>query len=56
MLLAEKGLIPPKYFEHDPNIKNINGETVAILLADYGIIPPKEWCHDPNITYEVNNI
>ena len=49
MLLAKKGIIPPKEYYHDPNIKNNDGDTVAILLARNGIIPPKEWHHDPNI-------
>ena len=33
MRLAYSGLIPPKDWEHDPNIQNNNGDTVAMILA-----------------------
>jgi len=47
MLLAKNGIVPPKEWYHDPNIKNDWSETVAILLARNGILPPKEWlCYD----------
>jgi len=48
-MLAECGIIPPKYFEHDPTIKNNYNETVAILLARKGVIPPEQWYHNPTI-------
>jgi len=41
MILAYDKIIPPRYFEHDPNMTNINNETVAILLAKNGIVPPE---------------
>ncbi len=49
MLLANKGKIPPKEYEHDPtlfyniidNNTIIKDGTIAMLLADNGIIPPK---------------
>ena len=47
MFFAYKGIIPPKEWYHDPNLRNINGYTVAMTLASKGIIPPKEWHHDP---------
>ena len=30
-------------------MKNIHGQTVAMIYAENGIIPPKEWEHDPNL-------
>ena len=33
MYLANEGIIPPKYFEHDPNLQDKTGMTVAMLLA-----------------------
>ena len=33
MYLANKGIIPPKYFEHDPNMQDKYGFTVAMILA-----------------------
>ena len=33
MFLAEKGIIPPKQWFHDPTLQDINGNTVAMLLA-----------------------
>jgi len=32
MKLARDKIIPPKYFEHDPNIKNGDNETVCDIL------------------------
>ena len=49
MLLARYGIIPPKYFEHDPELENDYNQTVAIILADNGIIPPDNWMHDIDI-------
>ena len=34
-------MIPPKEWEHDPQIRTKSGWTVALNLADNGIIPPK---------------
>ena len=47
MWLAYNGIIPPKEWEHDPNLKDDDNMTVAMRLAENGIIPPKEWEHDP---------
>ena len=33
MRLAENKIIPPKYFEHNPNIVNEDNETVAEILT-----------------------
>lgn len=41
MYSAIKGQIPDKAWEHDPLLKNEDGETVALILAKKGIIPPK---------------
>ena len=41
MILVLNGIIPPKEWYHDPNIKNNYGDTVAMILAYKGIIPPK---------------
>ena len=49
MLLASKGIIPPKEWNHNPNIKNNDGLTVAMELAYNGKNIPKEWEHDPEI-------
>ena len=51
MWLAYNKIIPPKEWEHKPDIKayDINNLTVALILSAYGIIPPKEWNHNPNI-------
>ena len=43
MRLADNEILPPKEWQHDPNIKNNYGETVAMILASKGILPPKEW-------------
>lgn len=40
MKLANYGIIPPKQFQHKPEIRDEAGYTVAILLAEYSIIPP----------------
>ncbi len=41
-ILAIYKVIPPKYFEHDPNIKDKQYSlTVAMILAKNGIIPPR---------------
>ena len=40
MILADKGIIPPSEWYHDPSLTNDKKETVAMLLARNGIIPP----------------
>ena len=49
MILASKGIIPPKEWRHDPLLKDKNNNTVAIILSSKGIIPPREWMHDINL-------
>lgn len=49
MILAKQGKPIPKNLFHDPELKNNNGETVAIIYARNGLVPPKEWHHDPTI-------
>ena len=53
MILAIKGIVPPKEWNHDPLLKDRNDNTVAIILSSKGIIPPKEWMHDINIENKV---
>ena len=43
MYLAEHGIIPPKEWQHDPNLKNNYNDTVAMILANNIIVPPPEW-------------
>ena len=40
MLLAKNKIIPPKEWEHKPEIANNGGWTVAMYLAFNKIIPP----------------
>ncbi len=51
MLLAQKGVIPPKEWYHDPKLYNTYGNTVAILLLKNGKEVPEEWKYDP--LYEI---
>ena len=44
---AFKGIIPPKEYFHDPELKDKFGNTVALTLIKRGIIPPSEWLY-PN--------
>mgnify|MGYP005819128905 CR=1 FL=1 len=42
MLLASNGIVPPKEWVHDPNIKNTDNHTVAYYINN--IFPvPNEW-------------
>ena len=41
MTYADETIMPPKEWEHDPNLQSKNGMTVAMKLAYHGIIPPK---------------
>ena len=43
MLLASKGIIPPKEWIHDPNIRNFKNKTVSDLLKEKHIPVPNEW-------------
>ena len=47
MCLAYNGIIPSRFWKHDPKIANIGGWTVALCLARSGVIPPQEWNHNP---------
>ena len=49
MLLANKGIIPPKEWYHNSRLLNNDHNTVAMHLASNGIIPPKEWYHNPKL-------
>ena len=51
-LANKKEMICSKYWLHDPEKRNKNGNTVAMLLVDHSdlIIPPKEWEHKPELT------
>lgn len=39
-LLAIKGTVPTKYWEHNPELQGYKGFTVALSLALKGIVPP----------------
>ena len=43
MLLAECGIEIPKYWEHDPELGDNDGNTVCYYLWDNGIFVPKNW-------------
>lgn len=49
MWLAERKVIPPPEWHHEPTLTDNNGYTVALYLADNHIIPPAEWHHDADI-------
>lgn len=40
MYMAGKGKIPEEVWNHSSELRNVNGETVAIILASFGKIPP----------------
>ena len=46
MFLANKGIIPPKEWLHNPNITNRYNETVSDLLKGSNIPVPNEWYDD----------
>ena len=39
-MLAYYGIVPPKCWEHDPELRNDDNYTVAMALAGNKIIPP----------------
>ena len=41
--------VPDEYWNHDPELQNNNGDTVAMLLAERHIVPPKQWYHKPEL-------
>ena len=43
MFLSDKGIIPPKEWEHKPDIKAHGADnlTVALILSNNGIVPSK---------------
>ena len=40
MFLVLKEIIPPKEWEHRPELQNIDGMTVAMYLLYRGVVPP----------------
>ena len=53
MLLAEKGIIPPKEQHHDHELyDNHYGFTVAIYLIENNLEVPEEWRYDPKYKIE----
>ena len=40
MMLASKGIISSKEWEHKADLQNSKGWTVAMMLANNGVIPP----------------
>ena len=38
MFLASKGIIPPKEWMHDINMKNKNGDSIKSILEDNGYL------------------
>lgn len=49
MILASRGIDPPKEWMHDPNLMSNSMNTVAMIIAYKGLIPPKRWRHFPNV-------
>ena len=49
MIYADKSLVPPKEWEHDQNLQDNSGMTVAMTLAYNSIIPPVQWYHKPEL-------
>ena len=43
MYYAANGIIPPKEWKHDNNIRNNYGQTVEMILNMRGINVPDEW-------------
>ena len=43
MYLASNGIIPPKEWYHNPELRNNKGETVEDILTQKNIEVPKEW-------------
>ena len=41
MILALNGVDIPQEWYHDPELKNIYGQTVAMIYAKNGIVPPE---------------
>ena len=49
MLLVLNDVDVPKEWQHDSEIINDYGYTIAMLYAMNGVIPPDYWEHDPEI-------
>ncbi len=49
MILANKGIIPPKELQHDKYLRDTWGNTVEFYLNRNGIDVPNEWKCDTNI-------
>ena len=45
MKFAYKGIIPPKEWEHSPELYNIYHRTVAMYLSSWRISISKKWIH-----------
>ena len=43
MYLADNKIIPPSQWIHDPNIENIDGNTIAYYLEFNNLPVPNEW-------------
>lgn len=35
----------PERWKHNPELRNIKGQTIAMIYAKNKHIPPKEWIH-----------
>ena len=46
LILAEKGILPPKEWEHDYNIKDDDGFTVEDYLEEKRLPIPNNWIRD----------
>ena len=46
MLLAKDGIVPPKQWIHDPNIKDKGYYTVVRYLKENKLPVPNEWYDD----------
>ena len=53
--MAENGIIPPKEWYHNPNIKNNYGWTVAHCLKLNNLPVPNEWYDDKEMTDKEKN-
>lgn len=49
MILAAKGIVPPKDWYHNSTLVDKNNDTVALLLAANKIPPKHPWTHNPKL-------
>ena len=49
MTLFDKNLDIPEYCYNNPEIQDINGNTMAMRYAYKRMIPPDHWNHNPTL-------